>query len=463
MNDIVMALSQMGRGMDDRIAHVAPGEIVIPRQVLDRQPQLFAAIIKAFQKSSNGQVDWRKFVVGSDEDIKNANPATGLSDFDFDSAADGFDGLGFDSTGNDSIESASLGQSEPGIVDFSMPGDPAPSAIGGGPDGGGAMFDPGNQFSLDNAMNPGRMDSINLGDPGATLGGGSNQNIGAPGVFDIGGAYVPPSAPPTTDYPFDYLGPEQPSPPAQKNLIEQIFEMLPVVGPMKRTIDALFPETRSAEQIAHDNQQQADLETASAGMVGGSNSPSPIGSDEEFARPTTAQIPTTPDPWITLTPTPDQIMGPRFVRPPAIAEPRLLGIPADMDELQRRTMIATYGLNSDEGKWRDPFTVEYYKNLVTRALIDDAGNPTPLNLLPIEEQYLREVAGIDVPPTSDKLLDILTGKAEAADRTTIENALKGNPELEQLAGSSAIRGLAGNRTDPDALAQILADILRQRS
>ena len=41
----------MGRGMDDRIAHVAPGEIVIPRQVIDRQPQLLAAIIKAFQKA----------------------------------------------------------------------------------------------------------------------------------------------------------------------------------------------------------------------------------------------------------------------------------------------------------------------------------------------------------------------------------------------------------------------------
>ena len=444
MNDMAMALSQMGRGMDDRMAHVAPGEIVIPRQVIDRQPQLLAAIIKAFQKASNGQVDWRKFVVGTDEDRKNANPETGLSDFDFDSAADGF-GMGFgavddpgsyapgmggadvgvggfDATGNDSIETAAMGPTEPGIVDFGTQ-----SQTGSNSDG--ASFFPDYQvpppFENDDNPEPDIPNFTTL----ETLEKSVPEFLIEEASRDTGRSTLPPQD--------------------NRNFIDRAMGYLPGIGGIKRLID-MIPDDRSAAVIDQDNQIQADLEAASAGMVGGSPSPSPVGLGPEAG----AQLSPTPSPVTpmpTATPTPNQIMGPRFVRPAAITEPRLLGIPSDMDELQRRAMIATYGVNADEGKWRDPFTVEYYKNLIARSLIDDAGNALPLNLLPIEEQYLREVGGIDVPPTSEGLLDILTGKTATADRTAIEQGIGGG-------GNDLLNAF---QSDP-ALAQLLVQLLAQR-
>lgn len=70
------ALADQGRGTDSMIAHVTPGETLIPPEVLDRFPELEAAIAAAFQNMGG---DHREFRVGSDQ--QKINPLTGQPEF----------------------------------------------------------------------------------------------------------------------------------------------------------------------------------------------------------------------------------------------------------------------------------------------------------------------------------------------------------------------------------------------
>ena len=75
-------MASKGRNGDTTVGHLTPGEIVIPREVIDNQPQLMAAIIKAFNKYGENMqqpVDWRRYVVGDDEGP--TNPETGAEEF----------------------------------------------------------------------------------------------------------------------------------------------------------------------------------------------------------------------------------------------------------------------------------------------------------------------------------------------------------------------------------------------
>jgi len=75
-------LGRAGRNGDTTIGHLTPGEIVIPRGLIDHQPQLMAAIIKAFSKygeAMQGPVDWRRYVVGDPSGP--TNPKSGAEEF----------------------------------------------------------------------------------------------------------------------------------------------------------------------------------------------------------------------------------------------------------------------------------------------------------------------------------------------------------------------------------------------
>ena len=69
-------MQNMGRYGDTRMAHVAPGEMVVPRQVMQNNPQLAQGIASAI--SSEG-VDPRRYMVGTPQN--SINPNTGQPEF----------------------------------------------------------------------------------------------------------------------------------------------------------------------------------------------------------------------------------------------------------------------------------------------------------------------------------------------------------------------------------------------
>ncbi len=70
------ALADQGRGTDSMIAHVTPGELLIPPELLERFPALHEAVRAAF---SNMGADHREYVVGSHS--QKINPLTGQPEF----------------------------------------------------------------------------------------------------------------------------------------------------------------------------------------------------------------------------------------------------------------------------------------------------------------------------------------------------------------------------------------------
>ena len=70
------SMQNMGRYGDTRMAHVAPGEMVVPRQVMQNNPQLAQGIASAI--SSEG-IDPRRYMVGTPQN--SINPNTGQPEF----------------------------------------------------------------------------------------------------------------------------------------------------------------------------------------------------------------------------------------------------------------------------------------------------------------------------------------------------------------------------------------------
>jgi hypothetical protein len=70
-------LSQYGRYGDSMMAHVAPGEAIVPREVMDQNPQLLNAIAQAIRDAG---ADPSAYIVGHGMKI---NPETGQPEFFF--------------------------------------------------------------------------------------------------------------------------------------------------------------------------------------------------------------------------------------------------------------------------------------------------------------------------------------------------------------------------------------------
>jgi len=72
-------MARYGRNGDTRMAHLTPGETVVPKEVLRQNPQVARGLGKAFQDAGS---DPRRYVVGSGQN--SINPATGKPEFFFD-------------------------------------------------------------------------------------------------------------------------------------------------------------------------------------------------------------------------------------------------------------------------------------------------------------------------------------------------------------------------------------------
>ena len=72
-------MERYGRNGDTAMAHLTPGETVVPREVLQRNPQVARGLGRAFQDAG---ADPRRYVVGSGQN--SINPMTGKREFFFD-------------------------------------------------------------------------------------------------------------------------------------------------------------------------------------------------------------------------------------------------------------------------------------------------------------------------------------------------------------------------------------------
>ena len=72
----MQGMARYGRNGDTRMAHVAPGEMVVPREVLQSNPQVARGLGRAFKDVG---ADPRRYVVGSTDN--SINPVTGKPEF----------------------------------------------------------------------------------------------------------------------------------------------------------------------------------------------------------------------------------------------------------------------------------------------------------------------------------------------------------------------------------------------
>lgn len=70
--------ARKGRGGDSIMGHLAPGEMVVPPQILNKYPKLRSALASAFMEN---KVDPRRYLVGSK--ANSINPKTGTREFGF--------------------------------------------------------------------------------------------------------------------------------------------------------------------------------------------------------------------------------------------------------------------------------------------------------------------------------------------------------------------------------------------
>ncbi len=68
--------AKKGRGGDSIMGHLAPGEMVVPPQILNKYPKLRSALASAFMEN---KVDPRRYLVGSK--ANSINPETGTREF----------------------------------------------------------------------------------------------------------------------------------------------------------------------------------------------------------------------------------------------------------------------------------------------------------------------------------------------------------------------------------------------
>ena len=74
----IQDLAQYGRGNDSEIAHVSPGEMMVPPEMMARHPGLQKELYQAYEAEG---MDPRQFKVGSG--ITSLNPTTGMPEYGF--------------------------------------------------------------------------------------------------------------------------------------------------------------------------------------------------------------------------------------------------------------------------------------------------------------------------------------------------------------------------------------------
>jgi hypothetical protein len=92
---------------------------------------------------------------------------------------------------------------------------------------------------------------------------------------------------------------------------------------------------------------------------------------------------------------PQSAVAELFQRPGELPEPTSLslGMPG-LTDLQKRAMLATYGTQGVESRYRDEAAKKYYANLLARSMINEQNQPIDnAQVLPIERQFISSAYG----------------------------------------------------------------------
>lgn len=406
---LIEQLRQAGRGGDTEVAHVTPGEIVIPDSVVDDNPQLMSAIVKAFKNSGH---NWRRYQVGGEDDSR--NPKTGMREYTDTSGGVGGDHEGHGTSGQGQgmggqADGRGEGARSGGVSDDKYGGHFGGGA--GGVGGGGGMENSpvGNVADLaaDRAAEQAAMQGSVSGrgaesaaaaaaaSMSGDLGGGPGDPGGDPG---FGGGR--PSGTPSTGHPDTMMGNIQrlASPVGRAELqgmqyggvtpgeLAGMFGGLTAMGVVEGTQSLAGLAERQGLSVSRPSGPPGSEpgDAPGTGDTGGTNSPGP------------PQAPMVP------------AGGPPAAVPAAIpAAPRLpdfLSAIGGLSPLQQRAAIATYGISSDQaGLYRGQAARDYYRDLFLRNIGTDE------EPLPIEQQYLQQGLGVPTAPGRDAFLAAIRG------------------------------------------------------
>jgi hypothetical protein len=70
------------------------------------------------------------------------------------------------------------------------------------------------------------------------------------------------------------------------------------------------------------------------------------------------------------------------------------GLSPGMTDIQQRTKVATQATQGESSAYRDPATLDYYRNLALHSLTDPSGAVRADAIVqPIERQYLTDILG----------------------------------------------------------------------
>ena len=70
------------------------------------------------------------------------------------------------------------------------------------------------------------------------------------------------------------------------------------------------------------------------------------------------------------------------------------GLNPGMTDIQRRSSVASQATQGESSAYRDPATLDYYRNLALHSLTDPSGAVrADSTVLPIERQYLTDILG----------------------------------------------------------------------
>ena len=431
VGDFAQRVSRMGRGLDAAmrggvVGHMAAGDVVIPAKLIDREPSVLAALIRAHTKHGS---DWREHVAGSAE----KNPKTGLAEFAWP-----------DPDEEQSIEDDPVFDAWQASQEDANTGFDTSEFDGGGGGNGGPLVD--TQSAIDRAMEASRNNPTGY-DTGVQT---SVNTMTVPETRednpeeDDGFAALARKMRPSTSVNTKTVPETRPKPyeagGSLSNLINRVAPFIPGVGstiggttgtgPSGAAVNAAgnFFDAHGGEASLRSYPQGGSDEPMAdeaPGTVGPGAPPLPV-QPAQSAPPPSDQAPNSgvpglpggSDPWEGVlgrarpTPTPNRITQSGFARPAAMPSPHFLSLDGGMTPLQARTAVATYGVNASDGMWRDPAATEYYKNELLRSLVGDSGELGDYgSVLPIEHQFLQQVLGLSYGADTKSLVSALGASA----------------------------------------------------
>ena len=440
MNRKMQSLAGLGRGGDTALAHLTPGEIVVPQSITELYPDLVGAISEAIRRRGRNPAD---FIVGAPQGP--LNPHTGMEEFglggdgvgggeagDSPGGSGGSAGDGGGSGGDSPSESNAPGTGGPGApggtdqggiggtgvggeggmgdtgAGFGQPGGPStlgPTGVdlGGQGDTGAGFGQPGGPVSLGPVGNPDRDREGFAGGPGAPRGQPSSfsQSNPSPGITGLGGprgaTRADPGAAVASPQGFfesltnAFTNPQNPG--LAKGL--SIAGAVPGLGPLGaigRGLQAAFDTVEGIGKPAYDNpiggtpgsvESQA-VAASPPGMSPDTGFSSGGGGGIVASAPAFNQGALQAGPGAgaaTPIPAPAAQLTPQEAA--QVAEQ--LGV--SNDPLQARAQIATYALNANGAEYRTAEAAALWETLLAQSY-----SPSP-GLLDIERQYMAEVLG----------------------------------------------------------------------